>query len=160
MTAPINVQSLTGAKLYISATLPETYDAAGYQSTDFVWTEVGEIEDHGAHGGTKTITEFMPVATGNVAKVGGSINWGNKSLMLGNLAGDAGQILMRTALKNRNTHYSIKIEYDDAGAVTDEVHFLDALVAKFENQDGSANNVRKVAVDLAICREPVIVAPT
>lgn len=160
MTAPIVVQSLTGAKLYISATLPDTYDAAGYQSTDIVWTEVGEIEDHGSHGGRKTITNFIPVATGDVAKVGGSIDWGNKSLMLGNLAGDAGQALMRTALANRNTHYSIKILYEDAGAVTDEQHYLDVLVASFENQDGSADNVRKVAVELAVCRQPVIVAPT
>jgi hypothetical protein len=160
MTAPTNVQSLTGARLYISATLPETYDSAGYQSTDFVWTEVGEIEDHGSHGGTKTVTEFIPVATGDVTKVGGSINWGNKSLVLGNLASDAGQVLMRTALANRNTHYSVKIAYDDAGATTDELHFLDVLVAQFENADGSANNVRKVNVQLAVCRQPVIVAPT
>jgi len=160
MTAPTVVQSLTGAVLSISATLPDTYDAAGYQSTDIIWTAVGQIEDHGAHGGTKTITEFIPVDTGDVAKVGGSINWGNKSLMLGNLAGDAGQILLRTALANRNTHYSFKIVYSDTGATTPETHFLDALVAKFENQDGSANSVRKAAVDLAICRQPVIVAPT
>jgi hypothetical protein len=159
MTAPVVVQSLTGARLYISATLPESYDAAGYQSTDIVWTEVAEIEDHGGHGGTKTITEFIPVATGDVAKVGGSINWGNKTMMLANMAADAGQILMRTALANRNRHYSIKIVYEDEGAVTPETHFLDAIVAKFENQDGSANNVRKVACDLAICRQPVIVNP-
>lgn len=160
MTAPIVVQSLTGARLYASATLPETYDSAGYQSTDIVWTEIGEIEDHGSHGGSKTISEFIPVATGDVAKVGGSINWGNKTMTLGNLAGDTGQQLMRTALNNRNTHYSVKVVYEDEGAATPETHFMDVIVAKYEYQDGTANNVRKVGVDLAVCRPIVVVAPT
>ncbi len=160
MTAPTVVESLTGAAIYISATLPDTYDAAGYQSTDLVWTEIAEVETYGNHGGTKTITPFIPVKTGTVAKVGGSTDFGTMSMMLGNLASDAGQILLRAAFAARNTHYSIKIVYDDGSATTDETHFLDVLVAKFENQDGDANAVRKIACDLALCREPVIVAPT
>ena len=160
MTAPVNVESLTGAVLSISATLPATYDQAGYESTDIVWTAVGEIENFGNHGGTKTITEFTPISTGVVAKIGGSKNYGTMSMMLGNLAGDAGQALLRTAFEANNTHYSVKIVYDDGTATTDETHYLDVLVGKIENQDGAANDVRKLAVDLAICRKPIVVAPT
>ena len=160
MTAPTVVESLTGAKIYISATLPESYDAAGYQSTDMVWTEITEVETFGNHGGTKTITPFTPIATGVIAKVGGSKDYGTMNLMLGNVAGDAGQALLRTAFEATNTHYSIKIQYDDGAAVTDEQHYLDVLVSKFEWQDGDANSVRKIACDLTLCRAPVVVAPT
>lgn len=160
MTAPIDVQSLTGATLSISATLPATYDQAGYESTDIVWTAVGKVEDMGEHGGSKTISTFIDVETGTVNKVGGSIDWGQMNVVLGNLAGDSGQQLMRTAMANRNTHYSIKVAYDDAGAVTDEVHYLDVIVGSFVNQDGNADNVRRVNVQLAVCKQPVIVAPT
>lgn len=160
MTAPTVVESLAGAVLSISATLPDTYDAAGYASTDIVWTAVGEIENHGNHGGTKTVTEFTPVDTAVVAKVGGSKNYGTKSLTIGNLTTDQGQALLRTAFEASNTHYSFKVVYSDGGATTPETHYLDALVSKFENQDGAANDVRKVMCDLAICRKPVIVNPT
>ena len=49
---------------------------------------------------------------------------------------------------------------DDGAAVTNETHYMEVLVSKDENQDGGANDVRKLAFDLAICRQPVIVAPT
>lgn len=160
MTTPTVVQSLAGATISISATLPDTYDATGYASTDIVWTTVGEIENFGEHGGTKTITEFTPVATATVAKVGGSKNYGTMALTIGNLAGDAGQALLRTAFEATNTHYSIKIEYSDAGATTNEKHYLDVIVAKCSNADGAVNDVRKLMVDLAVCRKPVIVNPT
>jgi hypothetical protein len=38
MPARSNIQSLEGAIISISATRPDTFDAAGYQSTDLVWT--------------------------------------------------------------------------------------------------------------------------
>lgn len=160
MTTPNDVESLAGAALYISAGLPATYDAAGYQSTDIIWTEVAEIEDFGSHGGTKTITTFTPVKTGVVAKVGGSKDYGTQTLMLGNLKSDAGQALMNTAFEATNTHYSVKIVYADAGATTPETHYMDVLVSKFQNTDGAVNAVRKVSCELAICRKPVVIDPT
>lgn len=162
MTAPTNIQALVGAQIYISATIPETYDAAGYQSTDFTggWTEITKVEQYGNHGGTKSVTTFTDVASGVVQKVGGSIDYGMLSLILGYVNGDAGQALLKTAFETNNTHYSIKIDYDDGSALTDEIHFMDVLVTKFEYQDGGANDVRKIACDITICRAPVIVAPT
>jgi hypothetical protein len=160
MTAPVDIEALVGAKLYISATLPESYDAAGYQSTDIVWTEITPMETLGEHGGTKTITPFIDVATGTVKKVAGSRDFGVMSCIAGNLAADAGQVIVRAAFAANNTHYSAKIVYDDGAATTDETHYLDVIVGKTVNQDGGANDVRKLAFDLVLCRAPVIVAPT
>ncbi|MES2634010.1 MAG: hypothetical protein V4669_13635 [Pseudomonadota bacterium] len=160
MTAPVDIEALVGAKLYLCATLPETYDAAGYSSTDMVWTEVQPLETLGEHGGTKTVTPFVDVATGTVKKVGGAKDYGAMSVVAGNVAGDAGQIMVRAAFEANNTHYSAKIVYDDGAAITDETHFMDVLVTKATNMDGGANDVRKLAFDLTLCRAPVIVAPT
>lgn len=152
MTARSVVASLAGAALAISATLPDTYDEAGYESTDFVFTEVGEVENFGNHGVTAVITEFTPVKTAVVAKVKGSKNYGNMALMIGNLPSDAGQAIVKAASESNN-HYSVRITYPDG-----IIHYLDVLVSKFENQDGAVNDVQKISCEMAVCRQPVEVA--
>jgi hypothetical protein len=50
------------------------------------YTPVGEIENHGSHGMSATVTEFTPVDTGVVTKVKGSKNYGTKTMTLGSRA--------------------------------------------------------------------------
>lgn len=152
MAAHTVVVTNSGTTLSISATLPPTYDAAGYGGTTMTYTAVGEVEDHGSHGVRANMSTFTPVATGVVAKMKGAKNYGTKSVVLGNIAGDAGQVIMKAASESNN-HYSVKIAYADG-----EIHYLDAIVSSFEYQDGSVDAVRKVACTLEICRAPVIVA--
>lgn len=160
MTARTNIQSMAGAVLSLSATRPDTFDAAGYQSTDLVWTAVGEVENYGNHGVTATITEFTNVADSIVQKLKGSKNYGTMSMMLGYVPGDAGQVILEAASESTN-RYSAKIVYPlGDGEATAETHYLDVLVAKKENQDGAVNDVRKLAVDLAVCKKPIVVAAT
>ena len=64
MTSRSTIQSLQGARLYISAGRPDTFDQAGYESTDVVFTEIGEVENYGNHGVTATITNFVAVDDG------------------------------------------------------------------------------------------------
>lgn len=146
------INSLAGATLAVSASLPATYDAAGYGATTIVYTAVGEVENFGNHGVTAAVTEFTPIDTSVVAKVKGSKNYGTMSMMIGYIPGNAGQVILDAASESNN-HYSVKITYQDTS-----IHYLDVLVSKHENQDGSVNDVQKVAVDMAICRKPVIVA--
>lgn len=148
-TVPV---SLTGATLAISATLPATYDAAGYGATAMVYTLIGEVENYGNHGGSKTITEFTPVSTGIVTKIAGSKNYGTMTMMMASIPADAGQILLDTAFES-TAHYSVKMTYPSG-----RIHYMDVLVAKNENQDGAANDVQKLAVDFALCKKPVKVA--
>lgn len=152
MTQRTVINSLLGATLAISATLPATYDASGYGATAMVYTAVGQVENYGNYGVNASIAEFTPVDTGVTAKVKGPKNYGNMSLMIGNIPGDAGQVILLAASESAN-HYSVKITYPDTS-----VHYLDVLVSKFEWQDGSAGDVLKAAVDLALTRAPVIVA--
>lgn len=152
MTAHTTVVTNAGTTLSISASLPATYDAAGYGATGMTYTAVGQIEDHGAHGVTANISKFTPIDTAVVAKVKGSKDYGAKTMKIGNIAGDAGQVIMKAASES-NAHYSVKITYADG-----EIHYLDVLVAKYEYTDGTVDNTRTIACTLEICRAPVIVA--
>jgi hypothetical protein len=151
MTQRIVVQSLSGARVGISATIPATFDVAGYDVSSIIFTPIGQIESYGSHGLSATVTEFTPVDTATVAKVKGSKNYGTMSLTIGNLPSDAGQVLLKTASES-NAHYSVEIRYQD-----DEYHYLDVIVTKLEYVDGAVNDTQKLNVDFAICRKPTIV---
>jgi hypothetical protein len=154
------LQTMAGAVLSVSATLPATYDAAGYAATTITYTAVGEIEDHGSHGGTANIPTFTSVDDGIVQKFKGSKNYGTKQLVIGNIESDAGQDLLATAFESQN-RYSVKITYPlRQGESTAAVHYLDALVSSFQFTDGASDAIRKVNVGLEICRAPVRVAAT
>jgi hypothetical protein len=146
------IEALSGATVAISATLPATYDAAGYGATTTTYTAVGQVETFGNQGVTATVTEFTPIDTAVVAKIKGSKNYGNMDLTLAALPSDSGQDLLETASES-SAHYSVKLTYADTS-----IHYLDVLVFKFEQVGGSVNDVHKLNVSFAICRKPVIVA--
>lgn len=146
------IESMAGTTIAISASLPATYDAAGYGATSITYTQIKEVESIGPHGVTASVTEFTPIDTAIVAKVKGSKNYGNISLTMAYLPSDAGQDIIEAAAESNN-RYSIKITYQDTS-----IHYLDVLVSKDEIQDGAVNDVQKRTVELAICRKPVIVA--
>lgn len=150
------VQTMSGAVMSISATLPATYDAAGYAA--LTYTAVGEIENFGEHGVTVNVSTFTPVATATTTKLKGAKNYGTMSLVLGYLPSDAGQDIIEAAAESTN-RYSAKIAYPAGqGETTGEIHYLDVLVTKRSYQDGSVDDVRKLAVDMEVCRKPVVVA--
>lgn len=152
MAARTNIETLSGATLAISATLPATYDQAGYESTDNVFTLIGQIENFGNHGVTANIVEFTPVATAVVTKLKGRRNYGTMNLMIGSIPSDAGQTILEAASESNN-HYSAKMLYPDG-----EIHYLDVLVASKEYQDGSVDDPMKIACSFAVCRKPVVIA--
>jgi hypothetical protein len=154
------VTTMAGATLAITDTIPATFDSTGYGGSNQIYTAVGEVENYGNHGVTATIVEFTPVDTATVAKMKGSKNYGNMSMMIGCVPGNAGQIIMKAASESNN-HYSVKLTYPlKTNEVTPEIHYLDVIVGKWENQDGAVNDVRKMACEMAVCRAPVIVNAT
>jgi hypothetical protein len=146
------INSAAGATLAISASLPATYDASGYAATTITYTAVGEVENFGSHGVTASVTEFTPVDTSVVTKVKGAKNYGTKSITLGSIPGNAGQVILKAASESNN-RYSVKITYPDTS-----VQYFDVLVSKYEQQDGAVSDIQKITCDLAVCRAPVIVA--
>ena len=154
MSAPTTVQSLAGATLAVSNALPATFDAAGYAASSMVYTPVGEVEDYGDHGLTRSVTKFTPVDTAVVAKRPGAKDYGEMNLKIGNVPSDAGQAILRTAVESNNPR-AFKMTYPSG-----EVHYLSALVTSFVNVDGTVDNVQRVTVKLDLDKAPVIVAAT
>jgi hypothetical protein len=160
MTVRTEVQSMELATLAISASLPATYDAAGYAATAVAFTAIGQVENYGSHGLKAQVNTFIPVDTGIVFKTKGTKDYGSMQLTLGDVPGDAGQVILAAAVESK-AHYSAKITYPlGNGEATNEIHYLDVLVSAYENQDGGANDIRKRMVVLDICRKPVVVAAT
>lgn len=151
MVARTSLQSITGATLGLSATLPATYDEAGYTASVMEFTNVGKMENWGNHGVVANVATFKDVETGTVEKIKGSKDYGTMNMTVGSIPTDAGQILLLAASES-NLHYSAVLTYPDG-----EEHYLDVLVSKHEFQDGGADDLSKVGVDIAICRQPIIV---
>jgi len=152
MTERTVIESLSGATLSISASLPATYDAAGYGATTVVFTAVGQVESFGDQGMTAAVTEFTPIDTAVVTKVKGSRNYGTMQVTLGSLPSNAGQDIVETASES-NARYSVKLTYADTS-----IHYMDVLVSKFTQVGGAVDDVHKISVEFVICRKPIIVA--
>lgn len=154
------LQTMSGATLAMTATLPATYDATGYQATGTTYTTIGQVEDFGSHGGQKNVSTFTAVADSVVQKFPGAINYGSMNVTLGQVSSDTGQDLIDTAFGSRN-RYSLKVSYPvRTGESTGEIHYLDVLVTKREWMDGAVDNVRRLSVTFEVCRAPVVVAAT
>jgi hypothetical protein len=151
MTARTNVASQTDTTYAISATLPATYDAAGYGATTMIYTTIGKMQSVTPHGAKRPINVFTPI-NGPAEKTKGTPDYGNMDMVFGDVPTDAGQVIVKAAEASPN-HHSLKITYSDG-----EVHFLDILVASFEYSGGAAGDAKTVTSQSGICRVPVIVA--
>lgn len=152
--------TMLGATVAISASLPATYDASGYQATGITYTSIGKVESLGEHGGSAQVSSFTPLSDGVTEKFKGAFDYGELALTLGRLPSDSGQDLIDTAFASRN-RYSVKLTYPTrTGESTAEIHYLDVLVTRRAWGGGAVGDVDKLSVTFSICRAPVVVAAT
>jgi len=153
MPAHTAVASHTDAIYAVSATLPATYDSAGYGSTAMVYTAIGKVSDFLPYGSKRAVNEFVPI-TGPVEFTKGAPRYGQGDMMMGDIPADAGQVILKAAEVSAN-HYSLKITYPDT-----EVHYLDIIVAGWTLSGGKEGAPMIRTATLGICRAPVVVAAT
>ncbi|MRV72571.1 hypothetical protein GJ700_12720 [Duganella sp. FT92W] len=151
MAAHTASASFTDAIYAISASLPATYDAAGYGATAMTYTTIGSVESFMAYGSKRNINKFSPIK-GAVEKTKGAPDYGDGDLVVADIPADAGQIILAAAELSPN-HYSMKITYSDG-----EVHYLDVIVAGWQMSSGKEGDTMKRTANLGICKKPVIVA--
>lgn len=151
MAAHTAVASFTDTIYAISATLPATYDAAGYGATGMVYTTIGKVQDFPMYGSKRPINEFVPIS-GAVEYTKGSPRYGQGDLICGDVPADAGQIILKAAEASAN-HYSLKVTYPDG-----EIHYLDVINAGWELSGGKEGAPLLRTAPLAICKAPVVVA--
>ena len=101
-----------GTTISISARLPATYDAAGFEAVGVVFTEVGEVSDLGEFGREYNVVKFNPLKDRRTVKRKGSYDDGTVQVQLAKAATDAGQIILKSAT-NSDASHSIKIVLQD-----------------------------------------------
>ena len=149
-TVPAGFSDTTYA---ICATLPATYDAAGYAASGLTYTVIGQIESFPESGEERAINEFKPI-TGAVTKAKGAPNYGGGPAVMADIPADAGQTILKAACASEN-RYSIKVTYPDT-----DVHYLDVLVASWRLSQAAEGGFMKRTAGIYLCRDPVIVAAT
>lgn len=134
--------TVAGTTIGISASLPATYDVAGYAA--LTYTDIGEITDGGAHGRTYNEVTSNPIGTRSTMKYKGSYNEGTKTLQLDMDNQDAGQALLKTAL-NDDEDYAFEVAYPNG----DKDYFI-AKVMSFEKATAGVDSMRSATVTLSI----------
>lgn len=147
------VESFTDTVYSISATLPATYDAAGYGATTVAFTAIGKVKSFPEFGSERNVNEWRPIA-GAIEKSKGAPNYGGGPMVLGDLPADAGQVILKAAELSPN-HYSMKAVFPDG-----EITYFDVLVCSWRASSASEGAFFERTAMLQFCRAPVVVAAT
>ena len=151
MAAHSAAASFTDTIYAISASLPATYDAAGYAATTITYTTIGKVESFPEMGSEREIKKFIPI-TGAIEYSKGVAEYGSGPMVVADVPADAGQVIVKAADASAN-HYSMKVTYPDG-----EVHYLDVLVSGWKLTQAQSGEFMKRTATLNFCKAPVIVA--
>jgi len=138
------VKTSAGTTLAVSASIPATFDQAGYQASAMVFTSVGEITDLGEFGRVYALVKHNPVASRGTVKKKGSFDEGSMALKLGLDTDDAGQIIVKAASKSDND-YSFKVTTQNG-----DVYYFQAQVMDFKVGVGSVDSITSASVNLEL----------
>lgn len=150
-TAHTSAATFTDTTYAISASLPATYDAAGYGATTITYTAIGKVDVFTAYGSKRSVNKFTPIS-GPIEKVKGTADYGDGDMSMADIPADAGQVILKAAEVSSN-HYSIKVTYPDG-----EIHYLDVIVASWVLAGGKEGTPLIRTATLGICKAPVVVA--
>lgn len=144
------VQTSAGTTIAISAALPATDDAAGYNA--LTWAAIGEVTDLGEFGREYATVTHNPVASRRTIKRKGSYNDGTMALQLALDRDDAGQILVKTALAS-DANKAFRITYQDGSK-----DYFSAMVMSFKTNVGSVDQILSGSINLEINTDIIPVA--
>ncbi len=142
-------QSISGGSLYISATLPATYNEAGYEA--LTWTEVGGVTSLPSVGGTFSEVSIPLVKTGTCKKKG-TKDFGTGSIEFAAALTDSGQIAMIAAYNSYDS-VAFKILYADGSA-----DYVTGNVLGVPKTNGAGGNAAMITAPVSWTTERVEVA--
>lgn len=126
MPAATEAFTAAGAKVYLSAGIPASLTKSGYAA--LTYTEIGEVTDAGQIGRVYNMVSHQPLGKRGVVKLKGSYNDGDPSIQAAYAPGDAGQVLVQTAL-NSDAFYSVKHLLQDGTIIYSQAQVTSAPVA-------------------------------
>lgn len=131
----MTTETVATAALYVSASLPATYDAPGYAALS--WTAIGELTDIGSvKGRSYNTSTHAPIASAQQTEKKASYKLGKADMTVGWDDSDAGQVLIETAANHASAIYSFKL-VKQSGAI----RYFTAQVMEFVENLGTVDNV-------------------
>lgn len=149
MAAHTGAASYSDTTYAISATLPATYNAAGYALLTF--TTLDRVSTFPEFGAQSNTTEFVPI-TGAIEYIKGARRYGTGDILLADMPLDAGQVLLKAAEAGQ-LPYSLEITYPDG-----EIHYAEILVSSWKLSGASEGTVKTRTATVSLGRVPVEVA--
>jgi hypothetical protein len=138
------VETVAGTVIAISSTQPDTFDQAGYESTDIVFTTIGEITDGGEHGREYNVVEHRPINTRARQVFKGSYTEGTKTMQLAVDNDDAGQVIALAAL-NSDNDYSFRVVYQGG-----DKDYFSGKVVSFKKATAGVDSIRSATMTVEI----------
>ena len=138
----MTVHTSAGTTLKISASVPASFNVAGYSALTF--TAVGEITDLGEFGREFTLVTHNPVGSRGTQKFKGSFNEGTMNLSLGLDTDDAGQVLMKAASLSDGP-YSFEVTTQNG-----DTYYFQAMVMSFKVGVGSVDSITTATCTLEL----------
>jgi len=142
--------TIAGVKVYISAGLPATHDAAGFEALSF--SEIGGATDLPAVGGSANLVSYDLLSEGYTSKRKGQKQYGTGACNYATVPSDAGQIIVDAAVL-ADSEYSFKIEYSDGA-----IDYAQGLVMGSPKNNGTADTVQANAMAIEWTSTVVYVA--
>jgi hypothetical protein len=138
------VKTAAGTIISISATVPGTFDQAGYEGSGMNFVPIGEITDGGEHGRKYASIKHSPLATRGIVKFKGSFDEGTKTLQLGLDSDDAGQIIAKAASVSDND-YSFKVAYPGG-----DIDYFQAKVMSYVKGTKTVDTIVTATIEIDI----------
>lgn len=138
----MTVMTSAGSTLALSATLPATEDAAGYNA--LTWTTVGEITDLGELGKEFNLVTYSPLGTRRVQKLKGSYNQGAMQMQMGRDTTDAGQTALQTA-RDSDAPYAFRLTLQNGTKL-----YFKAMTMGYKTNVGSVDQITAASATLEL----------
>lgn len=138
----MSVMTTAGSEFKISASLPATYDATGYNA--LTYTLVGEVTDLGEVGREYAVVNHNPISNRKTQKIKGSYNPGDLNLQFGRDFTDAGQTLLTAAVASDNA-YSVQITLQNGKKL-----YFTVLVTSFKTSMGGVDQITAATAALTL----------
>jgi len=137
---PSAVQTLVDSQILISAGLPASDDATGYDALSF--TAIGQVTNWTPGGRLHTLTPSNPINQRKTDFYKATYNNGTDNVVVNRDDDDAGQVIALTA-EGSDANFSFQVIYQDA---TED--FFQAKVASFITGAGDANAIVSATLNL------------
>lgn len=143
----MSVMTTAGSTFGLSASLPATYDATGFNA--LTYTTVGEITDLGEVGREYNTVTHSPIGNRRTQKIKGSYNAGSMALQMGRDYTDAGQTMLQAALNSDNA-YSIRVVLQSGKKL-----YFTGLVSSYKTSMGGVDQITGLNVNIEVVSDIV-----